>query len=157
MTADSLPTIRRLLLALVTLGLIGTGVDLVLLEHYEDSWQLAPLFLIVLALLAILGYAVTRSAGSIRVLQLTMILLIVGGVLGIVLHYQGNLEFQLDMTPTASRWELFTKVMHAKAPPALAPAAMAQLGLLGLIFSYRHPALQQHAEFLSTGTEERAS
>jgi hypothetical protein len=157
MTADSLPIIRRLLLALVSLGLLGTGVDLVLLEHYEDSWQLAPLFLIVLALLAILGHVVSRAAGSIRVLQLTMVLLIVGGVLGIGLHYKGNLEFQLDMNPEASQWELFTKVIRAKAPPALAPAAMAQLGLVGLIFSYRHPALQQHADVPSAGTEERAS
>jgi hypothetical protein len=157
MTADSIPTIRVLILALVTLGLIGTGVDLVLLEHYEDSWQLAPLFLIALALLAILGHVVTRSAGSIRVLQLTMVLLIVSGGLGVGLHYRGNLEFQLDMDPTASRWDLFTKVIRAKAPPALAPSAMAQLGLLGLVFSYRHPALQEREDVLSTRTEERSS
>jgi hypothetical protein len=157
MTADSIPALRRLLLALVTLGLTGMALDLVLLEHYEDSWQLAPLFLIALALVATLAYVATRSAGSIRFLQMTMVLLIVAGALGVALHYKGNLEFQLDMDPTASQWDLFTKVIRAKAPPALAPAAMAQVGLLGLIFSYRHPALQRQAQIVSAHTEERAS
>jgi hypothetical protein len=156
-TADSIPTIRTLLLALIILGLLGMGLDLVLLEHYEDSWQLAPLFLISVALLAIVGYVTTRSAGSLRLLQVAMALLIVAGGLGVGLHYRGNLEFQLEMDPTASRWDLFTKVMHAKAPPALAPAAMAQLGLLGLIFSYRHPALQRSRERTFTHKQERAS
>jgi hypothetical protein len=32
--------------------------------------------------------------------------------------------------------------MTAKAPPALAPAGLIQLGLLGLLYTYRHPALQ---------------
>ena len=33
--------------------------------------------------------------------------------------------------------------MTAKAPPALAPAGMIQMGLLGLLYTYRHPALRQ--------------
>ena len=156
MTVEPTGTLRGLLLALLTIGLLGTALDLVLLEHYEDSWQLAPLLLIGVSLLAIVGFLATRSAGSIRIIQLMMVLLVAAGVLGIVLHYRGNLEFQLDMTPEASQFELFTKVIHAKAPPALAPAAMAQLGLLGLIFSYRHPALQRYAESPSIRTEERA-
>jgi hypothetical protein len=142
MTPDTATTIRRLLLAVITLGLIGTAVDLVLLEHYEDSWQLVPLFVIVMALGAIAAYMRTGSALTIRVLQSVMLLCVLVGGIGVVLHYQGNLEIQVDMDPTLSHWQYFTKVMRAKAPPALAPAAMAQLGLLGLVFSYRHPGLE---------------
>ncbi len=29
--------------------------------------------------------------------------------------------------------------MAAKTPPALAPGSMAQLGLIGLAYTYRHP------------------
>ena len=36
---------------------------------------------------------------------------------------------------------LFWKAMAAKTPPALAPGAMTQLGLLGLAYAFRHPAL----------------
>jgi hypothetical protein len=35
--------------------------------------------------------------------------------------------------------------MKAKAPPALAPASMIQLGLLGLLYTYRHPSLRSTA------------
>jgi Trk-type K+ transport system membrane component len=145
MTPDASFAIRRLLLLVLTLGFIGTAADLILLEHYEDSWQLIPLFLIAVALLTIGAYAVTGSAVAIRVLQLVMVFCMVAGAIGFGLHYKGNLEIQMDMDPTLSQWELFKKVIRAKAPPALAPAAMAQLGLLGLIFSYRHPALRDQA------------
>jgi hypothetical protein len=33
------------------------------------------------------------------------------------------------------------KSITSKAPPALAPAAMIQMGLLGLLYTYKHPAL----------------
>jgi hypothetical protein len=72
-----------------------------------------------------------------------MVLLVVGGAAGVVLHYRGSLEFQREMDPTQSGWELFTKVMHAKAPPTLAPGAMAQLGLVGLVYTFRHPAARR--------------
>jgi hypothetical protein len=34
----------------------------------------------------------------------------------------------------------------AKAPPALAPAVMAQLGFLGLLYTYRHPEFDSGVE-----------
>jgi hypothetical protein len=38
-------------------------------------------------------------------------------------------------------FELFRDAMMG-ATPALAPGSMTQLGLLGLIYAYRHPRLQ---------------
>jgi hypothetical protein len=61
----------------------------------------------------------------------------------VVLHFRGNMAFQLDIDPSLSGWALADKVLRAKAPPTMAPGAMAQLGLLGLIYSYRHPALRE--------------
>jgi hypothetical protein len=126
---------------LLVAGLLGTGADLLLLEHYEDSWQLLPLFLIGVALVAVGAFLVTKSAIAIRVLQVTMGFCIVAGGVGLILHYQSNAALQREMDPTLPDWEIFKKAMHAQAPPAMAPAALAQLGLLGLAFSYRHPAL----------------
>jgi hypothetical protein len=145
MTDDTTAVMRRLLLGVITLGLIGTATDLVLLEHYEDSKQLIPLFLIGMALLIIVVLLATGSAFVLRAFQLVMFVCVVAGGIGFVLHYNGNLEFQMDMDPTLSQWEYFKKVMHAKAPPALAPGVMAQLGLLGLVYSYRHPAGRNRA------------
>jgi hypothetical protein len=139
-------TIRRLLLALLVVGLIVTGTDLLLLDHHEDAWQLIPLILIGLALGVVVWHLAARDATSLRALQAAMVLFLFAAATGIVLHYRGNMEFQLEMDPTQSNWTLFNKVIRAKAPPAMAPSVMAQLGLIGLIYSYRHPVLEVSRE-----------
>jgi hypothetical protein len=142
-SGDTSLILRRFVLAIVVLGLLGTVTELVLLEHYEDSLQIVPLFFIGLALMTIAGHVVAPRAGSVWLLRAVMSVLVVSGVLGVVLHYRGSLEFQLEMDPTQSGWDLFAKVLHAKAPPALAPGVMAQLGLLGLVYTYRHPSTRR--------------
>jgi len=144
-SSDTERRLRRLLLALLTLALVGTGTELLLLGHYEDSWQLVPLFLVVVSLVAIAAHALSAGPGTVLALRGAMSLLVVAGAMGIVLHYRGNLEFQIDMDPTASQWQLFKKVIRAKAPPALAPGALAQFGLLGWVLTYRDPALRRHS------------
>jgi hypothetical protein len=129
------------LLAVLTLGLIGTATDLVLLGHYEEVWQAVPLGLIVMALLIVIWLSVRTTSAALIIMQITMTLFVGAGVVGMALHYNGNREFQHELDPTLSGWALFTAVMTAKAPPAMAPASMVQLGLIGLLFTYRHPAL----------------
>jgi hypothetical protein len=149
--SDSSRLLRRLLLVVITFGLVMTGVDLILLEHYEDSSMLIPLMLIALSLVVIVVHSVAGGAGTVRLLQGVMVLLVAAGALGVYLHFQGNLEFQIEIDPSLSQWELFNKVIRAKAPPALAPGAMAQLGLLGLVYCYRHPALRRDTAVTTTG------
>ena len=132
--------LRRFLLLLLTLGLLGISVELILLEHFEDTWQMVPLALIAITLAVIVWHWLASSVASAQTLRLLMVVLIATGALGITLHYLGNREFQLETYPDLGGWELFQKILHAKAPPALAPAAMAQLGLLGLVYLYRHPS-----------------
>jgi hypothetical protein len=138
---DGTMTLRWLLLGLLAFGLVMTTVDLMLLDHHEDLWQSIPLILIGLALVVVVWHVAVRTAASVRVLQLMMVLFVAAGGAGVALHYQGNMAFQLEMDPTQSRWDLFNKVIRATAPPAMAPAAMAQLGLIGLIYTFRHPVL----------------
>ena len=136
-----LHAIRRLLLLLVTVGLVGTAADLLLLEHYEDAWQWLPLGLIGLALLVVGWLSVSDRPIVVMLLRTIMVGLIVAGGVGIGLHYRGNREFQREIDPTLDGWALIQTVMRAKAPPALAPAGLIQLGLLGLLYTYRHPSL----------------
>jgi hypothetical protein len=133
--------LRRLLLAILVFGMTATSADLLLLDHVEDTKQLIPLALIALAGTLLVWRAVRGGAGPLRLFQLTMVLFVLAGITGTVLHYQGNLAFQLEIDPAASGPDLFWKVMRAKAPPALAPGSMVQLGLLGLVYTYRHPGL----------------
>lgn len=131
--------LRRLMLALLAFGLLGLGGELLAMGHYEDLWQMAPLLVIAATLVAILLHVLSGGRG-LAILQVLLVLLMVAGVMGIVLHYQTNASFQRDMNPDLAGWALFTRVLHAIAPPALAPGVMAQLGLLGLIYVYKHPA-----------------
>lgn len=137
MGADTLTAVRRWLTGVLLLGLAGTGVELVLLDHYEELWQLVPLVLIAVAIGALGWHLARRSVSSLRVFQWTMALCVCAGLLGVGLHFRGAAEFQTDMDPSQSRWSLTKKVMRVKAPPVLAPGVLAQLGLLGLIVSYR--------------------
>jgi len=138
---NTLSLIRRSLLAILGLGLAGTGAELVLLEHYETAVQWMPLLFIALAIAVLIWHSIKGDALSIRVLQGTMLLFLIGGVAGVGFHLRGAAQFQLEIDPSQSRWNIFKKVMRAKAPPVLAPGIMVQLGLVGLVYAYRHPAL----------------
>jgi hypothetical protein len=140
--ATTLAALRRLLIGLLVFGLVGTATDLLLIGHYEDLWQLIPLALIGLALvvsvvLALTSPATGRAATVVQVFRTVMVLLILAGGVGTVLHYRANMEFKLEMDPSLSGLALFSSVVRAKAPPAMAPATMVLLGLLGLAAAYR--------------------
>jgi hypothetical protein len=134
---------RRVLVLLLGFGMVGLLAELLLLKHFEEFWQYSPLGLIGLALASLVWYSLGGGAASLRLLRATMVLFIIAGLAGVVLHYRGSLEFQLEMDPTQHGWALFKKVIQAKTPPALAPGIMVQLGLLGLVFAYRHPAFDR--------------
>jgi hypothetical protein len=139
---STLAVVRRWLLAVLMLGVGGTGVELFLIEHYEDTLQLVPLATITIAILVLVWHVVKGGAPSVRALQATMVLFLVAGAAGMWFHFRGGAEFQLEIDPAQTRWNIFTKVMRAKAPPVLASGVMVQLGLLGLVYAYRHPALE---------------
>jgi hypothetical protein len=77
-----------------------------------------------------------------------MALCVASGLLGMVLHYRANVEFQREIDPSLAGTRLFWKVVRAKAPPSLAPGVMAELGLLGLLFAYRPAAAEPSARFV---------
>ena len=133
---------RSAVLAILLLGMVGTAAELLLIGHDEDARQLIPLGLIGVALSVLVWHRVRPGPSVIRAFQMTMAFFVVGGVVGIVLHYRGNAEFQREIDPSIKGLDLFWKVMRAKAPPALAPGTMVELGLLGLLYAFRHPALE---------------
>lgn len=134
--ADSVELLRTWILVVLVLGLLGTVTELVLLSHYEQPVQLIPVALIVMAI-AVLGWHVLgRDTASLRALQIVMALFVLASFAGVVAHFIGSAEFQLDLEPDMGTWELVQKVLQAKAPPLLAPGMMMQLGLLGLAYAY---------------------
>jgi hypothetical protein len=142
--ATTLAAVRALLLGIFLLGAVGTAAELVLLEHYEEFWQISPLVLLGLGVLVAVWHLVRRDRVSVRALQLTMLLLVVSGVVGVVLHFKGNVEFELEMQPSMAGLALVWEALRG-ATPALAPGTMIQLGLVGLAATFRHPALARPA------------
>jgi hypothetical protein len=86
--------------------------------------------------LGVLALGLAGTVGSLRALEIIMMLFVVAGFAGIAAHFRGSAEFQLDLNPSMTAWELVEKVMRAKAPPLLAPGMMLQMGLLGLAYVY---------------------
>jgi hypothetical protein len=132
---------RRILIGILVIGLAGLSTELLLLEHHEDVYQLIPLVLAGAVAMSLAFLVVAPGRRTVRLFQGVMILFALSGVAGAWLHFQANMEFQLEMDASLTGMALFQKAIRAKAPPALAPGAMIQLGLIGLACTYRHPAL----------------
>jgi hypothetical protein len=145
--ADASPRIRTFLLATLTLGMIGMSAELLLIGHRETVQQQIPLLLLGLGIVAAVWHAAAPRSVTVRALQITMLLFVASGVLGVVLHYWGNVEFELEIYPSMSGPELVQKTLTG-ATPVLAPGSMALLGLIGLTHAYKHPCLERGAEAL---------
>ena len=137
-SGGTLTRIRRGLLVLLVAGLMGTGTELLLMGHTEGLDQLIPLILIGLSLLTLAWYGWGKSRQSVRVLQGLMLLSIISGAVGSLLHYRGNVEFEIESMPGLSGFELFKQSMTG-ATPALAPGTMILIGALGLLLTLGHP------------------
>ncbi|MEP7343929.1 MAG: hypothetical protein ABI877_01620 [Gemmatimonadaceae bacterium] len=139
---NSLESLRRMLLVILAFGVVGITIELFLIGHTKDTWEWAPI------LLLFVGWFVTAAAwfrptrASVRALQLTMLLFFISGVVGLYLHYRGNVEFELEMYPTLSGFALIWQSLTG-ATPTLAPGTMLLLALIGLAVTFRHPALER--------------
>jgi len=141
-----LSSLRKILLAILALGMMGSLTELILLKHSEEIFQWVPLVLLGVGLLALTWHGVSGSALSLRLLRWLMYGFVTAGVAGIYFHFQGSAEFKLESQPNLAGMALFWEAIRAKAPPLLAPGAMVQLGLLGLAYTYKHPVLQESHE-----------
>ena len=134
--------IRSLLLALVIFTAAGLVPELVLLEHYDSVLQLIPFAVLGATLVASVLAWRRPTRRTLAAFRVVMWLCLVAGLTGVMLHAKGNWEWALERDDTVHGWPLVWKVLRG-ATPLLAPGAMAQLGLLGLVYAHRHPALER--------------
>ena len=137
--SETLASIRKLLLAALAIGVMGTIGELILLRHIDEPAQWIPVVALVVALPVLIRHASSPSRATVRVLQALMALFLVLGVVGVGLHYDGNVEFERELHPSERGWEFLRKTV-AGATPVLAPGSMVLLGLVGLAHAYRHPS-----------------
>ncbi len=129
-------TLRRAVLAVLLFGSLGTLAELLLVGHYEDAWQFAPLGLLGAVILVTGAYLKRPSETLRRGVAAVMWVCIVCGLAGNWLHYKGNVEFEREMYPDRAGFELFRESLSG-ATPVLAPHTMTVIGLFGLVAVWR--------------------
>ena len=107
------------------------------MAHTEDTLQFAPFIAMAVALAAVAWRLARPHSAAAAAVRVAMGIMIVTGAVGVGLHFQANMEFQLELDKSLSGMTLIMKVLEAKAPPALAPGNMALLGCIGLAAVYR--------------------
>ncbi len=133
-------SLRQLLLLVVFIGVVGLEVELALLRHADSFTQWIPHVTLFIGLISTAAVYFRPRPATLKVFQLVMLTFLTVGILGVILHLKGNLEFALERDPSLSGARLLWKALRG-ATPALAPGALAQLGVLGLLYPYKHPAL----------------
>ena len=78
---------------------------------------------------------------TLQAFRVVMGLAVAAGIAGLAFHLSDNLAFEREIVPDASLGERLWEAFHG-ATPLLAPGSLVQLGLVGLIFTWRHPALR---------------
>ncbi len=133
---------RRLALYVLIFGLVGTLLELILLEHMEERLQWTPVILLSLGLAAGSATAIRPTRVVVMTLRTVVAAFVPAGAVGIYLHLQSNIEFELEIHPTVGGAEMLNEAFHG-AMPALAPGTMIHFGLLGLLVCFRHPSLRK--------------
>ena len=131
-------TLRQLVLALVFVGIVGLEIELALLRHAESFSQWIPHIVLLVGFVTTVLIYLRPGPTTIRAFQTMMWLFVVIGLLGVFFHLKGNFEFAVERDPSLSGIRLVWKILRG-ATPALAPGALSQLGLLGLLYTYKQP------------------
>lgn len=136
--STTLTFIRRFLLASLGVGIVGTAAELILLGHVDSTAQWIPIVALAAAAPLLMWHATRPGSLTVRLIQLLMGAFIVSGIVGVGLHYDGNVEFERELHPKDAGLT-FLRHTVAGATPVLAPGSMVLLGLLGIAHTYRHP------------------
>jgi hypothetical protein len=137
-------TLRRFALALAAIGAVGTLLELTLIKHYASKDQVIPYVLLGLSALGVIAVTVRPTALVLRVFQVVMVVTILGSGIGMLEHLKVNARNAGAITDN-DRFPTTPSAILAGVngfAPLLAPGVLAQVGLLGLAFTYRHPNLQ---------------
>jgi hypothetical protein len=132
--------VRALLLGLVLFGAAGLVAELYLMEHYDSWTQIVPFAVLGCGLAVGVPLAYRPTRRIVRGFQAVMWAVVLTGLVGLWLHYRGNAVFELEIAPSARGFDLVWDALRG-AIPTLAPGAFVPLGLLGIIWSYHHPAM----------------
>lgn len=133
--------LRRFLLALTGFIFIGTVLELILLEHFQETLQFTPFILSGVGLCTVVAAWAAPSRISLLILRWVMAAVALGSLIGMYLHFNGNLEFTMEINPSFTLSEALWPAIKGSYP-LLAPGILLIAGILGMAVTYRHPELE---------------
>ena len=143
--------LRLGIVTLVTLGIVGTTVELLFLGHFGSVGQSVVWPAIAALTVGVVGVARYPSARTIAAARWIAIVVALVALVGIWFHVQENLAAgpldrkyaaTWDTLPALDQWWLASTGGVGPAP-ILAPSVLLQLGLGLLLSTVRHPALAE--------------
>lgn len=135
-----LQQLRRFLLGVVAFIFIVTVFELILLDHTEETLQWIPFIASGIGLLATVGAWIAPSLTAVRILRWVMVGVVLTSLVGMYLHFTGNLAFTREINPSFTLSESIWPAMKGSYP-LLAPGILFLAGILGLAATHRHPVL----------------
>ena len=122
---------------------LATITELYLIEHFEDSWQLVPIIIIALIIIAT-GWLIRHpSPLSFNIFRLLLLASVLSGFAGIYFHLKANIEFETEMHPDQAFSTTLVESLSG-ALPALAPGSMIVFALFGYIYLLLNNKLRTH-------------
>jgi hypothetical protein len=134
--------LRRFLLAVVAAIFIGSIFELILLDHHEETLQWVPFIVSGIGFIMVGAVWFTPSPTAIKAFRWVMAGVALTSIVGIGLHFNGNLEFTREINPSYSLAESIWPAMKGSYP-LLAPGILFLAGILGIAAMYRHPLLDE--------------
>lgn len=141
--------LRRGVLALAALGVAGVGVELALLRHWNGFVQVIPWLGLGAAAVAVGLVAIRPTPARLRLARLIALAVLVVAAFGVLEHVLANHDAGPLDAEHGEGWESLSQVTRwwyaitetVGPSPTFAPAALAQVVLLVLLATVRHPAL----------------
>jgi hypothetical protein len=139
---NTIKMMRSLILVILAIGVLGMLGELLLIRHYRHDSQWIAVALTLLTGACAMVLAFNPNARMLRAVQLALLLVVLGSAFGVLEHLKVNYEVAAATDPALNAVSLVWEAFKGRSP-ALAPGALAQLGLLGLLFTFRHPNLER--------------
>jgi hypothetical protein len=146
-------------------GILAIAFELASARHWTSAVQLVPWVALGLIASALALVAARPSRARLHAARAVGGVVLLAAVYGVIMHVKANYDAgPLDGT-YGPRWDAAAAVtrvrwafMETVGPsPALAPAALAQVALLVLLATFRHPRLRVAAEIDRRRGEDRSA
>jgi uncharacterized membrane protein len=113
----------------------GSILELSFLDHTREPEQWTPFFLIALGIVLAVLMLVKPTAGVLKVMRIGMWIIVVGGVIGMLIHVSGNLE---EVSRATSFMQLLKEGLGGRNP-FLAPGILSMAAVMSLAAGYKYP------------------